>query len=69
MLKSIIQNLNNVAENLINLLPKEKVHHNISKAEDKTLKNLKKDNSILIKEADKGGSVIIINRNYYIQKI
>ena len=69
LLKNVCQNLNNTAENLNNLLPEEKVYRNITSSENKALEELKRDDSIIIKEADKGGSVIIMNKTYYIQKI
>lgn len=69
ILKNVCQNLNSLAENLTNFLPEEKVYRNINEDEDKALEDLKNDSSIIIKEADKGGSVVIMNKSYYIEKI
>ena len=39
---------------------------NISKAERRALQNLKNDNNIIIKPADKGSSTVIMNKSAYI---
>lgn len=43
--------------------------NNISTAERKALQHLKEDNTIIIKEADKGGATVIMDRTYYKGKI
>ena len=43
--------------------------NNLSKEENKALESLTKDESIIIKEADKGGADVIMDRNYYETKI
>jgi hypothetical protein len=42
---------------------------NLSKEEEKALIDLSNNDSIVIKEADKGGGVVIMNKTYYQQKI
>ena len=69
VLKNVCQSLNSTSENLQNILPKERIFRNISKEEESALDSLIKDDSIIIKEADKGGSVIIMDKTYYITKI
>jgi len=43
-------------------------HDNLSELERQTLKELRQDTSIVIKPADKGGSVVIMDRQQYIQE-
>ncbi|XP_062592820.1 uncharacterized protein LOC134254311, partial [Saccostrea cucullata] len=38
---------------------------NLSKEEEKALKNLSDDPTIIIKEADKGGGVVLMNKDFY----
>ena len=45
------------------------VKNNLSKGERKALKDLQNDTSIIIKEADKGNAVCIMDTEYYSQKI
>ena len=42
---------------------------NITCNERKALDNLTKDTSIVIKEADKGGRIVIMNKEFYKRKI
>ena len=42
---------------------------NLSKKERKSLNNLRTNDSITIKEADKGGAVVIITKNYYYEMV
>lgn len=42
---------------------------NISLNERKAIKSLKSDKSIIIKEADKGSTVVIMDKEYYLEKI
>ena len=66
VLQSVCDTLTNTAENLENLVPsKNNFFNNLSPAEFVALKNLKKDDSIIIKEADKGSMVVILNKNFY----
>ena len=39
--------------------------NNLTQAEWEALKTLKEDDDIIIKEADKGGATIIMNKEYY----
>ena len=48
-------------------IPKNKFN-NISKDERTAIKNLSTDKSIVIKQADKGGAVVVMNRNDYIKE-
>ena len=62
-----IDSLNSVANNL-----HDNTHHlksNLSKEELKALKDLKEDKSIIIKEADKGSAVVIMDIDYYKENI
>ena len=53
----------------IESLPRTKIHNNIkqnlSKSEYSTIKSLQNDESIIIKEADKGGTTIIMDKEHY----
>ena len=42
---------------------------NITKAEQKALKELQNNDDIVIKKADKGGAVCIMNKCFYVEKI
>ena len=46
-----------------------KVINNFTKEEWKTIKELKNDKSVIIKESDKGGSCIIMDSQYYKEKM
>jgi len=63
-ISKFVRNLN------INLLDtrRSKLHYNISKGEKKALQDLKHNNSIVIKRADKGGCLVIMDRSDYISK-
>ena len=43
--------------------------HNITHSERQALKSLQEDDNIIIKEADKGGGIVIMNKQYYKAKI
>jgi len=45
------------------------VKHNISLKESKAIKALKNNPDIIIKEADKGGATVIMNKDFYKNKI
>ena len=47
----------------------QKVINNFTKEEWKTIKELKNDKSVIIKESDKGGSCIIMDSQYYKEKM
>ena len=49
-------------------IPKIKIRHNFSKEETDALINLSKNEQIVIKPADKGGAVVIMNKQDYIDK-
>ena len=49
------------------LQPKEFTRNNLTKAEKLALKRLHEDKNIVIKQADKGGAIIIMDTNYYRQ--
>ena len=61
----ICQNLENNAENLQKLIPKN-VHSNLSRSEEKALEKLKSEEMLVIKRADKGGAVVIMDTDYYV---
>ena len=46
-----------------------KVKSNITASEHNALSDLQKDHSIIIKEADKGGAFVIMDRDYYIKRM
>jgi len=48
---------------------KDNILQNITKAENIALKNLKSNKDIIIKKADKGGNIVIMDRCSYIDKI
>ncbi len=63
-----IENLQRVSRNLKSLhvkTPKENLTH----SERRALKELSQDPSIIIKEADKGGAVCVLDRSFYAAKI
>jgi len=47
----------------------ENIKSNISFRQRQALKSLQNDKNIIIKEADKGGSVVVMERDYYCHKI
>ena len=49
--------------------PKTKLHSNISKAEFASLKGLARDDSIVLKKADKSGTTVIMNKCDYIGEV
>ena len=71
--KSNEENLEKFITNISNepLSPKEKqnIKRNISHAQRKALNDLKDDDDIIIKPADKGGATIIMDKNYYESEI
>lgn len=73
--KSDNRELNMVIKNITQFNELHQENHrkidisNISTAERKALQHLKEDNTIIIKEADKGGATVIMDRTYYKGKI
>lgn len=70
--KSNNEHLTVVLESLLKLVdstPSTKCRSNISKAEKAALNDLKNDESIIIKHADKGGATVIMDRSFYRKKI
>lgn len=51
------------------LFNKNKIRNNLSPNEVKALESLQKDDSIIIFKADKGGSIVVMNRSDYKEKI
>ena len=49
--------------------PQRKTSFNITRNERKAIDNLAKDTSIEIKEADKGGGIVIMNKEFYKRKL
>ena len=49
--------------------PENKAKHNISSNECKAILSLQNDDSIVIREADKGGGIVIMNSEFYKNKI
>ena len=64
-LEAICQNLEHNAENLQRLVPKN-VHGNLRSSEEKALEILKSDETLVIKRADKGGAVVIMDTDFYV---
>ena len=46
-----------------------KTSFNITRNDRKAIDNLAKDTSIVIKEADKGGGIVIMNKEFYKRKL
>ena len=66
----VIFNIKKMSENLEKLLDKKsKIYSNISPAENKALKKLRENKNIIIKKADKGGSIVIMDTSYYVDKV
>ena len=61
MLDIVVDYLNN--QNFDNAATKNK--SNISKNEWEAIKSLKENDSIVIKEADKSGTVVVMNKTHY----
>jgi len=58
-----------LVEDINDLIFKNKPKHNISKLERKTILNLRNDKSIIIKRADKGGCIVILDSHCYASKV
>ena len=64
VLESVCDTLSHLAENLEHLIP-ENNYDNLNFSERKALKDLKSDDNIIIKEADKGNVVVILEKSFY----
>ena len=58
-----------ISQEILHAEPKTKLHSNISKAEFASLKDLARDDSIVLKKADKSGSIVIMNNCDYIAEV
>ena len=58
--------INKVQKSMIELTPRSRVTHNLTKEERESLGNLKSKGEIIIKKADKGSSIVVMNRSDYI---
>ena len=56
-------------EDINDLIHLNKLKHNISKLERKTILNLRNDKNIVIKRADKGGCIVILDTHSYVSKM
>ena len=57
------------SQEILHAEPKTKLHSNISKAEFASLKGLARDDSIVLKKADKSGTIVIMNKCDYIAEV
>ena len=57
-----------LTDRILNHNPYRNRPRNITNAEYKIIENLKENNSIVIKKADKGSNIVILDRNYYIKE-
>ena len=60
-LENFINNLENMPKSNVNIKCKE----NVTKQQREAIKRLSEDRSIIIKEADKGGSVVVMDSEHY----
>ena len=67
------QLLDTFVENTINIpleaQDKSKIKRNINTSEQKSLSSLANDSNIIIKQADKGGATVIMDKTFYQQQI
>lgn len=56
------------ATELLKTKHKFNIHSNLSSEEKKALKDLQTDKSIIIKPADKGGAIVVLNRSDYVNE-
>jgi len=57
------------ASTILNKGKQYKVRNNLSKQQWKDLKTIKKDESLVIQAADKGGAIVILDREAYDKEI
>lgn len=60
--------ISDIEETATNYLPNKNLHSNLTLPQWQALKDLRNDKSIIIKPADKGGALVILNTNDYIEK-
>ena len=60
--------MNNVQQSLSDFKPRSRATHNLTKEERLALNNLKTKGDIVIKKADKGSSIVVMNRSDYISE-
>ena len=58
-----------ILENISFSNQSQNIKTNLPKDENEALKSLMNDSNIIIKEADKGGAVVILNKNFYREKV
>ena len=58
-----------ISQEILHAEPKTKLHSNISKVEFASLKGLARDDSIVLKKADKSGTIVIMNKCDYIAEV
>jgi hypothetical protein len=68
LLDDCINTLTHISKNLPSQIP-NKAKSNLSKEEQSALIELQDNENIIIKKADKGGAVCVMNRNFYANKI
>ena len=60
--------IHNVHKSMSELNPRSRETHNLTKEERSSLNNLKSNGNIVIKKADKGSSIVVMNRSDYISE-
>ena len=69
LFNGVIFNIKKMSENLEKLPCNKQFHSNISNVEQNALNQLRSNKNIVIKKADKGGNIIIMNTLYYLNKV
>ena len=69
MLYNVCDTLISTAENLQSLVPQKFVHNNLSYNMRVALDDLKSDDTILIKKADKGNTMVLLDKTFYCNKM
>lgn len=59
----------NLKHSIFNLLARQRVKNNLSSSEISAIVSLKKNKDIIIKKADKGGGITILNSKDYLDKV
>ena len=57
-----------LTDRILNHNPNRSRPRNITNSEYEIIENLKENNSTVIKKADKGSNIVILNREYYIKE-
>ena len=60
--------LSRLEEQILGISERGKNYSNLSEAEQEALKNLRNDETIIIKPADKGSGVVVWDREYYLKE-